>query len=135
MNSEKIAEKLYNLLSNSYSPYSKFRVSAIAKVGDKYYYGVNIENSAFGLTMCAERNAIFSAISNGETKIDEIYLMTSGTEDNCTPCGSCRQVMSEFMKPDALVHVYNINKKERTYMLKELIPFAFNKEAYESGKK
>ena len=94
----------YNLLMNkakeasktSYSPFSKFAVGAavLAKSG-AVYTGCNVENSSFGLTICAERCAIFKAISEGEREILAVAIF-SPNEDDCFPCGACRQVMYEF---------------------------------------
>lgn len=94
----------YNLLmakakeaaKQSYSPFSKFAVGAsvLAKSG-KVYSGCNIENSSFGMTICAERCAIFKAVSEGEREILAVAIYSPNTDD-CNPCGACRQVMYEF---------------------------------------
>ena len=94
----------YNLLMNkakeaskmSYSPFSRFAVGAavLAKSG-KIYSGCNVENSSFGMTICAERCAIFKAISEGEREILAVAIYSPNADD-CNPCGACRQVMYEF---------------------------------------
>ena len=80
----------------SYSPYSKFKVGAavLTKKGN-VYGGCNIENSSYPVTNCAERTAIFKAVSEGEKEIEAIALIAD-TEGPCSPCGACRQVMGEF---------------------------------------
>lgn len=80
----------------SYSPFSRFAVGAcvLAKSG-KMYSGCNIENSSFGMTICAERCAIFKAISEGEKEILAVAIYSPNADD-CNPCGACRQVMYEF---------------------------------------
>ena len=94
----------YNLLmqkakeasKKSYSPFSKFAVGASVLASDgKIYSGCNIENSSFGMTICAERCAIFKAVSEGEKEILAVAIY-SPNEDDCYPCGACRQVMYEF---------------------------------------
>ena len=88
-------------LKNSYSPYSGFKVAAalITKNG-KVYTGANIENSSYSATVCAERVALFKAISNGERGFEAIAIVCE-KGDFCYPCGVCRQVMMEFCRPDS----------------------------------
>ena len=124
-------QKLKQLLTNSYSPYSNFKVSAIVDTDIGEFAGVNIENSSFGATICAERNAIFNAISNGAKNFNKLSILTSSTEDNIVPCASCLQVMSEFFKPDTKIEVFNINGKSKEYSFKQLLPVAFNKTSLE----
>ena len=98
-------EKLINLLDNSYSPYSKFKVSAIVVMKDgKEFSGVNVENSSYGATICAERSAIVSAISNGYKKGDfkELYVMTTGNKISMC-CMICRQVILEFFDKESII--------------------------------
>ena len=93
-------EKLLELLNNSYSPYSNFRVSAIAVMKDgKEFYGVNVENASYGVCNCAERSAIYGAISNGYKRYDfeKLYVMCD-TDKLGTPCFICRQVISELFE-------------------------------------
>lgn len=112
----------------SYSPYSNFRVGAalLSKSG-KYYTGTNVENSSYGLTNCAERTAVFKAISEGEKEFSKIVL-TSDADDFITPCGACRQVMMEICGPDLEVIMCNANNETKVVKLKELLPYSFNKE-------
>ena len=124
----------YNLLMESakeaskmsYSPFSRFAVGAsvLAKSG-KIYTGCNVENSSFGMTICAERCAIFKAVSEGEREILAVAIY-SPNADNCYPCGACRQVMSEFESSDAELEVItenlgNIDVKK----LSEFLPYGF----------
>lgn len=94
----------YNLLMNkakeaaksSYSPFSRFAVgAAVMTVNGEIYQGCNVENSSFGLTICAERCAIFKAVSVGEREILAVAIYSPNT-DSCYPCGACRQVLFEF---------------------------------------
>jgi cytidine deaminase len=97
-----------NAAKASYSPYSKFRVGAAVLAGGKLYSGTNIENTSYSLTICAERAAIFAAISDGNKAIDRIAVAcvdagNSNSPNLRFPCGACRQVMAEFASADALV--------------------------------
>ena len=107
----------------AYTPYSHYQVgAAVLTESDRIYDGVNIENAAFPVTICAERTAIFKAVSYGETKFQAIAIVT---KDGGMPCGSCRQVMVEF-SPEMLVIVADENGKitaERK--LSDLLPGAF----------
>ena len=118
----KLAEKAYE---NSYSPYSGIRIGAAIIAGSgKIYTGTNIENASYGATICAERSAISKAISDGETEITAVAV-TGDIDDYAYPCGICRQVMSEFMKPDMEIAVSGKNKDIKVFKLKELLPSAF----------
>lgn len=87
---------------NSYSPYSKFAVgAAVLASSGKIYKGCNVENTSFGLTVCAERNAVFKAISEGETNVIAVAIYSPNT-DSCYPCGACRQVLYEFQKDNEI---------------------------------
>lgn len=117
----------------SYSPYSKFKVgAAVLTQDDTIFSGTNIENASYGLTVCAERNAIFAAVGAGHRPLKALALVTqklAGIPFN-SPCGACRQVMSEFMAPSAPVYIAVLNGTKRTVYcktLKELLPFAFVK--------
>lgn len=111
---------------NSYSPYSKFAVGAcVLTENNKIYTGCNFENSSFGLTICAERNAIGSAIADGERKIKAIAIY-SPNMDNCTPCGACRQVLNEFKSDNGIDVIVKIKDSIKVYTLAELLPESFN---------
>ncbi len=118
------------VLKYSYSKYSNFKVAAALKLKNgEIITGVNIENASFGLSNCAERNALFTAYGKGIRKedISEILIMTE-QDAFISPCGACRQVMSELMPPDALVHMSNNKGEIRTILNKELLPFAFSED-------
>ena len=91
-----LMDKAKDASQKSYSPFSRFAVgAAVMCTSGKIYSGCNIENSSFGLTICAERCAIFKAISEGEREILAVAIY-SPNSDSCYPCGACRQVMFEF---------------------------------------
>lgn len=113
--------------SNSYSPYSKFSVGAALLTEDgRIFTGTNIENVSIGLTMCAERTAIYSAVSVGYKSFKMIAIV-GDTNEPCTPCGACRQVMIEF-SPDMVVVMANLKNEIILKKAKELIPFPFTGE-------
>lgn len=115
--------------NNSYSPYSHFRVGAtlLTKNG-KVYTGCNIENAAYSATNCAERTAIFKAVSEGEREFEALAIV-GGREgevaDFCAPCGVCRQVISEFCNKDFKIILGN-EKKFEIYTLDQLLPLSFS---------
>ena len=117
--------------NNSYSPYSHFRVgAALLTKGGKIYTGCNIENAAYSVANCAERTAIFKAVSEGERDFVAIAIVggrEGETADFCAPCGVCRQVISEFCQKDFEIILGNEEKFE-VYTLDQLLPFSFSNE-------
>ncbi|MGG9991064.1 cytidine deaminase [Streptococcus suis] len=109
----------------AYVPYSKFPVSAVlvAKTGE-IFTGVNIENASFGLTNCAERTAIFKAVSEGVKDFSEIIIYGE-TEKPISPCGACRQVMAEFFDKDLKVTLVAKDKSTVEMTVGELLPYSF----------
>jgi cytidine deaminase len=122
-----IYSQLKQLLKKSYSPYSRFATAAIVETDKGNFGGVNIENAAFGETICAERVAIFNAITNGAKKIKALYLIANSHRNDITPCGACRQVMSEFFATNTPIYVYNIDQKVKKYTYGKLLPSSFTK--------
>ncbi len=109
----------------SYSPYSNFRVgAALLTTEGKVYKGTNIENAAYGSTMCAERTAVFTAKVNGAEEFSAIAI-TSDSKDFIPPCGSCRQVLLELCGEELDVHITNGKGEVKSLKLKELLPFSF----------
>ncbi|MBN2313004.1 MAG: cytidine deaminase [Sedimentisphaerales bacterium] len=108
----------------AYCPYSKFPVGAavLTKEG-KVFSGCNVENASFGLTICAERNAIFGAIAQGHKDIIAVVIFTQ-TEKPAAPCGACRQVISEF-NPRAEIYSFCISEDFLHYNLRDLLPNSF----------
>lgn len=128
MNYSELLQIANKVKQNSYSPYSKFRVGAVLITEDgDMYSGVNVENSSYGLTNCAERTAVFKAVTEGERKFKSIVLV-SDAEDFITPCGACRQVLMELCGKDLEVVMSNIDNEIRIVKLEELLPLSFNKE-------
>lgn len=123
-----MVEKLKKLLESSYCPYSKFAVSAIVVMRDgKEFGGVNVENASYGATICAERNAITSAITAGYQKGDfkEINIMvSSGNISTC--CFLCRQVITEFFEKSATVNCYSKSGKVKKFTVGDMCPYPFD---------
>ena len=123
-------EKLINLLNNSYSPYSHYRVSAILVCKDgREFNGVNVENASYGASICAERSAILSAVSAGYKKYDfkELYVMCDNKKIGM-PCFECRQVFVELFDKEMLVTCMNPDGETIVKTVEELAPFPFDSE-------
>lgn len=130
MNKEQLIATATEAMKMSYSPYSGFSVGAALLCADgTVYTGCNIENASFTPTVCAERTAIFKAVSEGKRDFTAIAIVGGkGCEitDFCPPCGVCRQVMSEFCDLETF-EVYLFDGREsKTYTLAELLPASFS---------
>ena len=114
----------------SYSPYAHFAVGAALECADgSVCCGANIENASFPLGMCAERNAIYHALMRGKKKEDFVSLaIVADTDEPCSPCGACRQVLWELFPLDAPIYLGNLKNEIKHVTAKELLPFAFNGE-------
>ncbi|GGP21755.1 cytidine deaminase [Thermocladium modestius] len=122
MDEEELVELAKSKLRNSYAPYSGFRVAALAIApGGKIYHGNNVENASYGLSMCAERVAIFKAVSEGERIIDTVVVVSDGGMPY--PCGACLQVMAEFGVRRVIVAGPG---SREIYELRDLLPRPFS---------
>ena len=122
-------ELLQLLLHNAYAPYSNFKVAAIVVMNDgKHFNGVNVENASYGGTICAERNAINNAISNGYKKGDfkELFLMVDSKKVSF-PCNLCRQTLIEFFSGDELITCMNKLGDKKELTVKDLCPYIFDR--------
>lgn len=116
------------LLEKAYVPYSKFPVAALLIDNNgKKHKGVNVENASFGLTLCAERNAITTAVTENMKKI-KVLVVTGKTPEPISPCGACRQVIREFSDNDTVIILANKDKKYKITLLEELLPYSFGPE-------
>ena len=133
MTREELVKKAYEAQKFSYSPYSGFQVGAalLTKSG-KVYTGCNIENAAFSPTNCAERTAVFKAVSEGETSFKAIAVVGNKKDDPkeewefCTPCGVCRQVLLEFVDPQEFEVIVGKGEEIRKFTLSQLLPESFS---------
>ena len=113
---------------NAYTPYSRFPVGAALRTADgTVYTGANVENASYGLTICAERNAVFHAVAEGAKEFEAIAVVT---ENGVTPCGACRQVLAEFSLQMQVI-VADMAGNWRAYSVVDLLPDAFVPEQLE----
>lgn len=126
---EKLYAEAVAVMNNAYAPYSKFRVGAAVQTADgSIFKGCNVENASYGLTCCAERNAIFAAVTAGKTDIVALCVVAD-TAEPVAPCGACRQVMREFYINKLFLANCAGQKMEVT--LEELLPYSFGPESLE----
>lgn len=116
---------------HAYAPYSGFRVgAALLTKGGRVYLGCNIENQSFSPTVCAERVALFKAVSEGETEFEAVAVVGCGRDGVyrpfCTPCGVCRQTLAEFCAPDFKIFFGDDTGACEAHTLSELLPYAFS---------
>lgn len=124
LETQKLMDCAIKACENAYSPYSHFAVGAALLCEDgTLFEGCNIENASYGLTNCAERTAIFKAVSEGHTKFKALAVVAD-TEGPCAPCGACRQVMAEFKIP--LIIMGNLMGNIKIVTIEELLPFSFS---------
>ncbi len=125
MSEHELMQKAIEMLDRAYIPYSHFPVGAALECEDgTVYTGCNIENSSFGLTICAERTAAVKAISEGHSKFCRIVI-AGNSKDFCYPCGACRQFLYEF-SPDMEVICLNRAREARKMTLRALMPCGFD---------
>jgi cytidine deaminase len=113
----------------TYSPYSRFPVGSAVLAGGRVYTGANVENASYGLSMCAERNAVMQAVLDGARAIDAV-VVASDASPPAAPCGMCRQMIMEFSADPATVRVILVNRagERREHTMAELLPHAFRAE-------
>ncbi len=127
MNIHRVVNAARRARKNAYAPYSRYPVgAAVLTKSGKVYTGCNVENAAYPSGLCAERVAIFKAVSEGERELAAIAVVT---KNSGSPCGACRQVFSEFARSDAVYIVANIRGDSyKTFALAELLPERFGAE-------
>ncbi len=127
MDAKELMKMAIEARQNAYAPYSHFAVGAalLAESG-KVYTGCNIENASYGLTCCAERNAIFAAVGAGERRF-KMLAVAADSPEPVAPCGACRQVIAEFGIP--LVVMGNLKEATKTMTAEELLPYGFGQES------
>ncbi|MEY8321273.1 cytidine deaminase [Lachnospiraceae bacterium 46-61] len=124
MTDEALIAQAKKAMENAYVPYSHFKVgAALLDKNGVVFMGCNIENASYGATCCAERIAIFKAVSEGIREFERIAIV-SNSNQLTPPCGICRQVLWEFM-PDGVVILQNDKEEIKTYTIKELLPVGF----------
>lgn len=128
MTNEELIALAKEARKNSYSPYSHFAVGAVVVTKDgKKYFGANVENASYPLCMCAERNALYNAYMDGYKREDlEALALVADTDGVCTPCGACRQVISELFPMEGKIVMGNMKGLTQVTNIKELLPYAFD---------
>ena len=131
MKPNELIEKAKEARKLSYSPYSHFAVGAALLCKDgRVFIGTNVENSSYPLFMCAEINALYNAMMNGVKKDDMVALaLIADTDEPCSPCGACRQVISEIFPKEAPIYMANLKGDVQETTISELLPFAFSEDA------
>ena len=131
MDAAELIRRASEARGHAYAPYSKFRVGAAVLAEDgSVFTGCNVENASYGLTVCAERTAIFAAVAAGHRRIVETAVVTPSRG---APCGACRQVLLEFGGKDLLVHLASPEGETRTRRLEQLLPESFGPEDLARG--
>lgn len=127
---EKLIKKAIEMLNFSYVPYSNFHVGAALLTSEgEIYTGCNIENAAYGPSNCAERTAVFKAVSEGKKEFEAIAIVggkNGKIEDFCPPCGVCRQVLAEFCKKDFEIILAKSTDEYKIMTLEQLLPESFS---------
>lgn len=123
---QELVHKAIDAQSRAYTPYSKFNVGAVVidETG-KEILGCNVENASYGLSMCAERTAIFKAVSEGSKSIKTVVVV-GDTEGPISPCGACRQVISEFASEDFTLILANMAGETKVMTKEEMLPYGFS---------
>lgn len=117
----KLVIQAIEVASQAYAPYSRFHVGAVLVAKDgRIFSGCNVENISYGLSICAERNAVFAAVASGCREFTKIVI-TTDTKEPASPCGACRQVLAEF-NPDMEVVLANFQGKTERFRLSDLLP-------------
>lgn len=127
----RLRQAALNAREKAYVPYSQFAVGAAVLTGSgTVITGCNVENASYGLSNCAERTALFKAVSEGEQAFRALAVVAASASP-VTPCGACRQVMAELCPPDMPVYLYNVKGDVIETTVCELLPSAFNREAFD----
>lgn len=120
---DSLIERAREASKHAHAPYSSFKVGAAIQAGDQTFVGCNVENASYGLTLCAERNAVAAAIVAGAPKMDVIVVYTD-TDGPTAPCGACRQVLHEFAPQIRVIMASRNGCQQRN--LSDLLPMAFD---------
>jgi len=135
INWQQLHEKAQLAYHHAYAPYSNFKVGAalVAEDGD-IFTGCNVENASYGLTVCAERNCISTAVGQGVRKVKALVVFTPQKELT-SPCGACRQVIAEFMDQDAMIGLVNHLGERKQWRVSDLLPDAFTPQSLKNADK
>lgn len=131
---DELARRALAIQARAHAPYSRFAVGAAVQMDGQIFDGVNVENASYGLGVCAERTAVFSAVIAGAHRLEAVTVCTSASPPS-SPCGACRQVLMEFASDPAAVTVTAINPagERRQWTLAELLPDGFTAKELPGG--
>ena len=125
-----LIQRALKIKKRAYAPYSNFHVACVVMTkSGKVFEGVNIENAAYSPTLCAERNALSTAITEGEREFS--YIVVTGDSDYTYPCGVCRQFIREFADDNTRIIVAKDVESYKTYSIEDLLPYSFSKKDLE----
>jgi cytidine deaminase len=111
---------------HAYAPYSRFQVGAAVWSGGQMFIGANFENASYGVSICAERSAVAAMVAAGERRIEAVAVVAGGEGPPASPCGACRQVLSEFAGADVPVVSQHVDGPRLEWTMGELLPAAFS---------
>jgi cytidine deaminase len=123
---EALLEAARQVREHAYAPYSRFQVGAAVSAGGRTFIGANFENASYGVSICAERSAVAAMVAAGGRRIDAVAVVTGGEEPPASPCGACRQVLSEFAGADVPIVSQHIDGRRVDWTMGELLPAAFS---------
>lgn len=125
--SEELDARARRAQQRAYAPYSRFNVGAVIQMDGQLFEGANVENASYGLAVCAERTAVFAGVLAGAKNLEQVVVCTDASPPS-SPCGACRQVLSEFAADPGAVSVIAINPagERRQWTLAELLPDGFS---------
>ena len=123
---EALVEAALRAREHAYAPYSDFQVGAALSAGGRTFIGANFENASYGLSICAEVSAVAAMVAAGERRIDAVAVTTGGEGPPGSPCGACRQVLSEFADVDVPVVSQHVDGRRADWTMGELLPAAFS---------
>ena len=128
MNRKELIDHAFSAMKNSYAPYSNYHVGASVACKDgRVFYGANIENASYPLSMCAERVAMFNAYMSGVEYDDIVALaVVADTDSPVSPCGACRQVMAELLPRNTIIYLANLKGEIKECSIDELLPYSFS---------
>ncbi len=123
---EALVEAALRVREHAYAPYSHFQVGAALSAGGRTFIGANFENASYGVSICAERSAVAAMVAAGERRIDAVAVSAAGEGPPASPCGACRQVLSEFADVDVPVVGQHVDGRRTEWTIGELLPAAFS---------
>lgn len=121
-----LLEAARHVREHAYAPYSRFLVGAALSAGGRTFVGANFENASYGVSICAERSAVAAMVAAGERRIDAVAVVTGGEGPPASPCGACRQVLSEFAGSDVPVVSQHVDGRREEWTMGGLLPAAFS---------